>query len=199
MEIKADRISIKPLEVEDVYNMRKWGYHKNPLLDDYDFPIYTDKDIEKWYRIKTKCFFDKYYGIHNEEDILIGYMGIKNIRRILRKSTLGIVFDPDYMDRGYGTETLINFLNYYFQEMKMKTMYLEVAEFNKRAYRVYEKMGFKRVGYYIDEFHNHRLDLENKYYLENKSSFVIREGKIYNYIYKMKLDKNEFMARWENE
>ena len=195
MEIKCNRVTIKPLELKDVYNMRNWGYHKNPLLDDYDFPFYTDNEIKRWYKIKTKSFFDKYYGIHNEEDILIGYMGIKNIRRIFKTSTLGIVFDPNYMNKGYGTETLRCFLRYYFNKMKMKTMYLEVAEFNKRAFRVYEKMGFKSVGYYIDEFHNSRLDLSNKYYIENKSSFVITEKKIYNYIHKMKLDKSEFMDR----
>ena len=136
---------------------------------------------------------NKYYSIKDKEGKLIGYMGIKDIKRFRRQSTLGIVFDPSNVDKGYGTESLETFLNYYFGEMKMRSMLLEVAEFNKRAYRVYEKIGFKPIGYYLDEFFNSGLDLTNSYYLQEKSSFVIKGEKIYNYIYKMKINKKDFM------
>lgn len=198
MNIQGERIIIKPLKVEDVFHMRHWGYHDNPLLGDYNFPIMTDAGIRKWYQIKTKSFFDRYYGVTNEDKRLIGYLGIKKIKFIKRESTLGIVFDPDYMNMGYGTETLKHFLSHYFNEMKMKKMYLEVAEFNKRAYTLYEKMGFKPVGYYLDEFFDSKLDLHSSYYLEAKSCFVITEKKIYNYIYEMRLDKQDFFERYQD-
>jgi len=178
--------------------MRNWGYHKNPLLKDYNFPLLTDGEIKRWYKLKTKSFFNKYYAVFNEEDRLIGYLGIKRIRRIFRDSVLGIVLDPNYMNQGYGTEILLYFLKYYFNQMKMRKMYLEVAEFNKRAYRVYKKLGFKTIGYYLDEFFNPNLDLSNKSYLEAKSSFVISNKKIYNYIYKMVLDKKTFLEKLDN-
>lgn len=198
MRIKGKRIIIRPLILDDVYSMRKWGYHKNPLLSDYNFPIMSDESIKKWYKIKTKSFFDKYFGVLNEENRLIGYMGIKDIKYIRRESTLGIVFDPNYINMGYGTEALKYFLNYYFNDMKMKRMYLEVAEFNKRAYRVYENMGFVPIAYYLDEFHDHNLDLNNEYYLKEKSCFVITDEKIYNYIYKMRLNKQDFLDRFHD-
>ncbi len=195
MEIRGPRIRIRKLKLDDVFEMRKWGYHDNPLLGDYNFPDMNDKELKVWYKLKTIGWHNKYYGIFNEVGSLIGYMGIKNIRRIKRESTLGIVFDPNNVSLGYGTECLLNFLNHYFTKMKMKRMYLEVAEFNKRAYRLYEKMGFKPVGYYLDEFYDQRLDLSNQYYLDEKSSFVITDKKIYNYIYKMKLERNVFFKR----
>ncbi len=38
--------------------MRNWGgYHDNPLLGDYNFPILTDDEIKQWYKIKTRSFF----------------------------------------------------------------------------------------------------------------------------------------------
>lgn len=193
MKIEGKRIIIGKLKLEDVYQMRSWGFHKNPLIEDYNFPPMSDDEIKLWYRRKTNSISNKYYGIKNKDGRLIGYMGIKEIKRIRRQSTLGIVFDPNNVDKGYGTETLETFLNYYFTEMKMKSMLLEVAEFNRRAYRVYEKIGFKPIGYYLDEFFDSRLDLSNSYYLKEESSFVIKDKKIYNYIYKMKLDKKDFM------
>ena len=77
--------------------------------------------------------------------------------------------------------------------MKMRRMYLEVAEFNQRAYTVYKKMGFKPVAYYLDEFFDSNLDLNGSHYLDVKSNFVITDKKIYNYIYKMKLNKKDFL------
>ena len=193
MKIKGRRIIIEKLKLEDVYKMRSWGVHENPLIEDYNFPPMNDIEIKIWFRKKTNTLHNKYYGVKNEEGKLIGYLGIKEIKRFWRQSTLGIVIDPSNVDKGYGSEILETYLNYYFGEMKMKSMLLEVAEFNKRAYRVYEKMGFKPVGYYLDEFFNSGLDLTNSYYLKEKSSFVIKGKKIYNYIYKMKINKRDFI------
>lgn len=192
MDIKGPRIRISPIRLDDVYEMRKWGYHFNPLLGDYNFPKMNDKEIKLWYKYKTSGWRNKYFAVFNEEGTFIGYMGIKEIKQIRKESTLGIVFDPNYIDKGYGTETLYTFLKYYFNELGMRRMYLEVAEFNKRAYRLYSNMGFKQVGYYLDIFFNQNLDLTNPYYLKEKSSFVIKDKKIYNYIYKMKLEKQDF-------
>lgn len=192
MKILGNRIIIRPLELKDVFSMRNWGYHDNPLLSDYNFPNMSDMQIKKWYKYKTNSFFNKYYGVLNKDSRLIGYLGIKDIKYLRRESTLGIVFDPSYVDKGYGSESLREFLKYYFNHIKMKRIYLEVAEFNQRAYKVYEKMGFKSAGYYLDEFHDQGLDLNNRYYLDTKSCFVIGDKKIYNYIYRMKLDKEDF-------
>ncbi len=195
MEIKGQRVTIRPLELNDCYKMRKWGFHENPLIEDYNFPPLSDKEIVKWYKNKTATFKNKYYGIFNENQLFIGYMGIKSIKRFRKESTLGLVFDPNYVSKGYGTETLSIFLDYYFAEMAMKCMYLEVAEFNKRAYRLYENMGFKREGYYLDYFFDQKLDLKSTYYLEAQSSFVISNEKLYNYVYRMKLDKEDFLRK----
>ena len=192
MVIKGDRVTIKPLMLDDVYTMRQWGRHENPLIGDYNFPDMTNKEIVKWYKEKTRCWKNKYFGIYNEMDIFIGYMGIKDIKLFRKESTLGLVFDPNYVSKRYGTETLSTFLKYYFTEMKMKRMYLEVAEFNKRAHKLYQNMGFKTEGYYLDYFYDQKLNLNNPYYLEEESSFVISNKKIYNYIYKMKLEKEDF-------
>lgn len=193
MRLKGERVTIRPLKVEDVFYMRNWGYHDNPLLSDYNFPTMTDNEVHTWYKFKTLPWFNRYFGVLNEENILIGYMGIKNIKKVKKESTLGIVFDPNYVSKGYGSETLRVFLNYYFKQLKMKRMYLEVAEFNKRAYKAYKNIGFKPIGYYLDEFHDTGLDLNNPYYLKHKSSFVIKGKKIYNYIYKMKITKVDFI------
>lgn len=193
--VKGDRIRIERLKVSDVFLMRTWGLHDTPLLEDYNFPEMNDDEIKIWYKMKTRSLFNKYYGIRDEEEKLVGYMGIKDIKVLRRISTLGIVLDPNHVNKGYGTEILEVFLQHYFTKMKMRKMVLEVSSFNKRAYRVYEKLGFIEEGYYLDEFFNPYIDREDPYFIEAKSSFVIDGKKIYNYIYRMVLSKERFFSR----
>lgn len=192
MEIRGEKTIIRDLKLDDVYKMRLWGYHDNPLISDYNFPELTDEEIVRWYKAKTNKWNNKYFAIFSKNEELIGYLGIKDIKIFKKESYLGLVFDPNFVSKGYGTDAFKRFLHYYFGEMGMKRMYLEVAEFNKRAYRLYEKMGFKPDGYYLDKFFNQRLDLHNSYYLKEESSFVISKEKLYNYIYRMRLDKDDF-------
>ena len=198
MELKGDRIRISKLKVEDVFLMRRWGVHETPLLEDYNFPEMDDKEIKIWFKIKTRSPFNEYYALRNEDEKLIGYMGIKHIKKFRKKSTLGLVLDPNQLDKGYGTEILDLFLNYYFTEMKMKKMILEVSAFNKRAYRLYEKLGFLEQGYHLDEFCNPYIDKVDPYFLEEKSAFVIDGEKIYNYVYRMALTKKDFFKMRNN-
>lgn len=197
MEIVGKRVRIAPLKLEDVYFMRNWGVHENPLLSDYNLPLVSDEEIKEWYYYKIYDKKQKYYSVFNEQNRFVGYMGIKNIRKIWKDSILGIVFDPNYVNQGYGTEAITIFLDYYFNEMKMKRMFLEVAQFNKRALRCYKKSGFKIVDRYLDKFFDQRIDINNPHYISESSSFVIKRGKVYNYIYKMKVDRNTYLKTEE--
>lgn len=197
MIIKGKRVILSPLTMEDAKSMKGWGVHETVLLGDYNFPFENDIEVKRWFRYKTFTIWNKYFGVHNEEGNLVGYLGIKNKDFIRRSAYLGIVFDPDYMDMGYGTESLEAFLPKYFNGMRMKTLYLEVAEFNKRALRVYEKLGFIPIQYYTDLFPVEGISKDHPDIMASKSCFVFKDEKIYNYIYKMKLTKKRYEERQE--
>lgn len=193
MELRGNRVKIVPMELKHVYNLRNWGYHENPLLADYNLPDLTDDELEDWYYYKTNKFNQKYFSVFNEENRMIGYFGIKKVRKLFKDAMLGIVFDPNYTNQGYGTESIGVFLDYYFNVLNMKKLYLEVTKFNKRALRCYEKSGFKIVDEYLYEFFDQEIDTNNPYFVQEQSSFVIKRGKIYNYIYKMEIDKKTYL------
>ncbi|MBZ2175416.1 GNAT family N-acetyltransferase [Schnuerera sp. xch1] len=193
MELKGKRVRIAPLKLEDVYAMRNWGTHENPLLFDYNLPPLTDEELKNWHYYKTSERNRKYFSIFDEDHRLIGYLGIKSIRKIFKDSVLGIVFDPNNVNKGYGTEAITTFLDYYFNEMNMRKMYLDVAKFNKRALRCYKKSGFKIINLYLDDFFDQNIDVNNSYFVKEKSSFIIKKGRIYNYIYRMKIDKATYL------
>lgn len=59
LEIKGRRIIIRDLELENVYEMREWGEHENPLLEDYNFPSMSNREISIWYKMKVNNLSDR--------------------------------------------------------------------------------------------------------------------------------------------
>lgn len=196
MVLRGDRISIRSFSLEDAFKMTEWGTHESPLLYDYNFPYVEGKDIKSWYYSKSSGWNKRYFSIYNEYEHFIGYLGIKQIKYLRKESTLGIVFDPNYLSLGYGTEALKTFMVYYFNNMNMKSLLLDVAKFNSRAIRCYEKCGFKIVGEHLDEF-NPDIKINSLRISQFDKFFVIEGEKIYNYIYEMKIDREMFL-RGEN-
>ncbi|RKD32088.1 GNAT family N-acetyltransferase [Thermohalobacter berrensis] len=190
---KGKRIEIYTLTVEHVYEMRKWGEHLDPLFEDYNFPKLSRTEAKQWFHIKTGERKKKCYGVLNENGRVIGYLTISNIKRIKRNAVLGIVLDPNYLNNGYGTETLKAFLDYYFNELKMKKMYLNVARFNKRAIRCYEKCGFEIAKEFSEKLENQNIPIfSDEFYKDIRYDFTLEEGEIYCYYYKMQLDKSKY-------
>lgn len=178
--IKGDRIKIRKLEIEDVFNMSKWESYKNPLFFDYNFPELNREDMERWFKVKTGKRDKECYGILNHHNNTMGYLTIKDIKRFRKHATLGIVFSARYVNMNYGTEAIKLFLDYYFNKLNMKVMYLNVAKFNKRAIRCYEKCGFVKVDEYVEKFDNQNIDIQNNdIYISNKGDFIIENNLLY--------------------
>lgn len=63
-----------------------------------------------------------------------------------KKAKLGIYLGYEYTDKGYGTEAIRTLLPYYFEKMRFKELYLDVAALNTRAIKCYLKCGFEICG-----------------------------------------------------
>lgn len=191
--IKGNRVEIRPLKLQDVYEMQRWGKHTNPLFYDYNFPDLNEYELREWYRSKTFRRSKLCFGVLNEENRLIGYLTIKDIRIFRRTAKLGIVFDPSNIDKGYGTETINTLLNYFFNEMKMRAMYLDVARHNTRAIRCYEKCGFRVVREYTERLEDQSLPIfTDDSFKETRVHFSSFGNKIYQHFYEMKIDRENY-------
>lgn len=173
----GEKIYIEKLEREHVDTMQRWGKHKDPMFYGYNIPYMSENERTCWYKNKTLPFSKKCFSIFNISSQLIGYISLRNIKWIRKSSELGIVFDPNNISKGYGTDSLNVFLEYYFDILKMKSLYLKVAIFNIRAQRCYEKCGFKPKGIVIEEFEDQSIPiLKNDYFIPYRDYFI-QEGK----------------------
>jgi [ribosomal protein S5]-alanine N-acetyltransferase len=78
------------------------------------------------------------------EGTIIGAMELKNTENLpSRSATFGILIgDPEYLDKGYGTEASTLFLDYAFAVLGYHKINLDLFEYNARALAMYERLGF---------------------------------------------------------
>jgi [ribosomal protein S5]-alanine N-acetyltransferase len=81
------------------------------------------------------------------DDRLIGATGFHQIDFRNRHACFGITIGiPEAWGKGYGTEATRLMVNHAFETMNLNRVWLQVFEYNLRALRTYEKIGFKKEG-----------------------------------------------------
>jgi RimJ/RimL family protein N-acetyltransferase len=194
MEVaRGEKVRIRKLIREDVDKMQNWSMHEDPLFFHYNFPKMNEKEKDEWYAIKTKTFKRKSFAIENLEKEVIGYLSIRNIKWIKRESELGIVLDPKHINKGYGTEALRIFLDYYFRQLNMSAMTLMAAKFNERAIKCYKQCGFRVLKESDEEFEDQYAEIfYNPLYEDLKKLFTSADGKKKTRYVHMQIKKAEF-------
>lgn len=187
MSIQGARVRLRPLQIGDREQLPKWGRHASPLFDGYNYSDLSVPQRRYWYDTKRKAR-NRYFAVDTKERRLIGYLGAKNINFLTRSATLGIVFDPNFVSQGYGTEAMQLFLPYYFGEMRMKTLYLDVNAFNTRAIAMYESLGFEQVDTDYERFENQSLTEDDPELAAWPDAFLWEDDILYAKIYKMRMD-----------
>jgi RimJ/RimL family protein N-acetyltransferase len=100
----------------------------------------------------------------NEDDRIIGFANLDYISWHNGDSYMGIgIGDKSYWSKGFGREAMDILLRYAFTEMNLHRLSLTVYEYNERAIRMYEKVGFKIEGLNRDYHYREgrRWDLVN--------------------------------------
>jgi RimJ/RimL family protein N-acetyltransferase len=81
------------------------------------------------------------------DDAGIGYALILDRDQLNREAMLSITLGEEKnRGKGYGTEAMILLLEHAFINLNLESVYLGVYEYNKRAIKLYDKLGFKLVG-----------------------------------------------------
>lgn len=77
----------------------------------------------------------------------IGNVMFYNVDYQRREAEIGITIGAkEYWGKGYGTDLLRTFLRYLFETTVLERIYLKTLDWNVRAQRCFEKVGFRRYG-----------------------------------------------------
>lgn len=108
--------------------------------------LYTAKQIKEW----MEKHMDELYSFSIralEDDRLIGNVDLNGIDWVASSSCVGIsIGERENWGKGYGTEAMNLILHFAFESLNMRRVWLEVFEYNQRAYQSYRKCGFQEEG-----------------------------------------------------
>lgn len=167
----GEKVKLAPMKVEDVKEMLYWEKHTDELFLDYNFPMWTDTQVQRWYEGKVRgnreCF-----SIFDGEAVLIGYIALRKVNPILKTGEIGILLRPNALNKQFGRDAIKVFLNWAFEVKGLRKIRLLVAKYNARAIRCYEAIGFyKRRTFYDTCFNNKIEPFHNDSYKEIRRYF----------------------------
>jgi RimJ/RimL family protein N-acetyltransferase len=131
----------------DVYHF--WGSYdyRHKSLEDFladtvgDAHYFDGSDV-----VNGRCFtIEPLEG--PDAGTVIGMINTNTIEMEHRSTEIDVVIGhPDYREQGYGTDAIREFLRFLFDTVGLHRVWLGTYEYNARARRVYENLGFVQEG-----------------------------------------------------
>lgn len=146
--LKGDNLYLGPVSKKQIPILLKWMHDIDVLK--YITQIYFNHSEETVEEYLDKCLKSPtkyYFGIYLNNGELIGGTNLDHVDTLNRTASLGIIIgEKQHWSKGYGTEALKLLVDYGFNILNLNNIMLTVIDFNGRAQRCYEKVGFKLIG-----------------------------------------------------
>jgi RimJ/RimL family protein N-acetyltransferase len=146
---EGPRLYIRPFVRDDVERMQAWTPYEDLRFLSYNMPPGSRRQNDAWFERNVLRSGRQYFAaVRKADGSLIGVISLREIQRATHPTSarLGITLGSEHTGQGYGTEAMALFLDVFFTHLGFDLMKLDVAAFNGRAIRVYEKCGFRTVG-----------------------------------------------------
>ena len=165
---KYKNIGFRPIDENDLEILRINRNDSETLLFLGSVDLVSSEQQKEWWkslsRSKTQlwfCVFEEKYAN------VVGVLRFQNIDYINKCCEIGADIFPEFRGRGLGIDVYEMALEYLFCHFNINTVYLRVAEFNKRGIDLYKKIGFKETGYIPESIFR-----DNKYWQTKFFSFI---------------------------
>ena len=145
------KLEVKKLTQKDAIDILSWKYEKP--YDFYNAMLTPDAMLE--------LLGPSYYAVKNEQNQLVGFFCSGKAARTEAGYAvdaysedcidIGIGMKPELTGKGYGTAFFKLGIEFISENHSSKPLRLTVAQFNKRAIRLYEKFGFVKEKEFQDE------------------------------------------------
>lgn len=145
---QGTKIFLRPLKEGDFPALVRWN--NDPELQklmDADYPL-TLEECRDWFSALRRNPQHRLWAILDSGGELIGEVELQNIAWRRGEAELRIrIGEKAYWNKGYGTDVIRTLLTHAFAELKLRSIYLRVYRFNRRAIHCYLKCGFRIEGF----------------------------------------------------
>ncbi len=162
---EGDFIRLRSFKIEDIetsLRLIEESGIKEMISSDTIFPYSYENQKEYIENVNKKRNSNIYnFVIENKTtNEFMGSCGISEYRQRERIAKIGIFLGKNYQNKGYGYDALSVLCKFIFEEVNTNKIVLDCFEYNKNAYKLYKKLGFKEEGilrkeiYRFGTFHN---------------------------------------------
>jgi len=145
--LKGERIILRPIKLSDAKDYVLWfkdkevvHYLGNKLLN------IKEADVKKYISSTNKDKDQLLFAIIAEDGKHIGNTALR-FAKDDKRAGLGLAIgDKEYWGKGYAGEILSLLGDFVFKKLKFERFDLVVFSQNKRAFKAYKKIGFKKEG-----------------------------------------------------
>jgi RimJ/RimL family protein N-acetyltransferase len=149
-------IGFRPIECDDLELIRKMHNNSSILMFLGDVTLVSPSQQILWWENMSASRNNVQYCICSlpSEDI-IGVWRLQNLDSNNRACEVGLDIFPEHQQKGFGGKSYEMIFCYLFEHYNLHTLYLRVAEFNKKARSLYKKLGFKETGRIVESIFRH--------------------------------------------
>ena len=146
-KLVGSKCYLSPINPEDADVFTEW-------LNDIEVTKYLTIIRRPWSQLKEKEVLEEmarsehaYAIIDLEINKIIGIVSLHNFDHINKTCEFGLfIGDKDYWNLGYGEEASRLLLDFAFNILNINNVMLLVIDYNIRAKKCYQKIGFKEIG-----------------------------------------------------
>lgn len=147
--LSGELVCLKAMDLEnDTKHFASWRRDSEylRLLDSDPAVMYTPKQMKEFYEKHIDEWHE--FTIHTlANNKVIGFVGLSDINWVAGDAWVGIgVGERDFWGQGFGTDAMSLLGDYSFDQLNLRRLTLGVFEYNTRAIRSYEKIGFQIEG-----------------------------------------------------
>jgi RimJ/RimL family protein N-acetyltransferase len=145
--LQGKLVILRGVEKEDIDRIREWLTDPDllHLLGARPIPI-NNVDAEKLpelFRLRE----GRVLAITTRDKMLVGLIAVGNFHEFNRTAqVLVLVGDRGEWGRGYGTDALRMVTKFAFDDLNLNSLEAHIPEFNGRAMRAFEKVGYQKEG-----------------------------------------------------
>ncbi len=139
-------MKLRQLELKDAEYMLEWMHDDNVASNlGKDFRHMT---IDNCKDFISSCATDKdniHYAIVDDTDEYMGTISLKNINYTDKRAEFAISCRSKAIGKGFAKKATEELFRIAHEELMLDMLYLDVYDYNIRAQKMYEKVGFVRV------------------------------------------------------
>ncbi|PAD77647.1 GNAT family N-acetyltransferase [Paenibacillus campinasensis] len=157
--LEGERLYLRPISQEDVDGYYHMLFNKEMRRLTGTRQIFTIEGIRRYIEDRSTDSSSVLLLIALQDtDQVIGDIALQDIDSVNRNAGMRIAIDSEqHLGKGYGPEAMKLLLEYSFGQLNLHRVELQVFDFNERAIKAYEKVGFVREGVQRDVlYYNHR-------------------------------------------